>query len=152
MKMLFAAAAATLVAAPAFAQESPKALQEAFAAAVNAEDADALAALYAADAISYDVSGDVYQGRDAIAAGWKAFFDAYDDFSITLDQQGEKSKGDFASAWGLWTLTATPAEGGDPVVMKGRFTDVSIKTKDGWKYVNDHASMAPAADAESDAQ
>jgi hypothetical protein len=32
--------------------------------------------------------------------------------------------------------------------MTGRFMDISVKTKDGWRYKADHASMtAPAGEA-----
>lgn len=142
----FAAAALALLAAPASAQESPKALQDAFTAAILAEDADALAALYTEDADSYDPSGSVQKGRAEIAASWRAFFDAFDGFEAALDQKGEKAMKGAHAAWGLWTMSATPKDGGDRVVMKGRFLDVSVKTKEGWKYIVDHASMlAPPA-------
>lgn len=140
MKIFAAALALSFIAAPAFAQESAKALQDAFAAAVEAEDADALAALYTEDALSYGPGGDVSKGRAAIAASWTPFFSAYDDISVTLDQQGEVANKKNHAAWGIWSMTMKSAETGESVTMKGRFTDVSLKTKDGWKYVNDHAS------------
>lgn len=141
-----------LAAGPAFAQESPEALADAFAAAVIAEDADALAALYTEDADSYDPSGAVQKGRAEIAASWNQFFNAYDGFSATLDRKGEhKLDKKSHAAWGLWTMTATPVGGGDPVNFSGRYLDVSVKTKDGWKYIVDHASMlAPAPEAKSE--
>ena len=44
-------------------------------------------------------------------------------------------------------MSATPVGGGEPEAWMGRFTDVSEKTRDGWLYVVDHASMiAPPAD------
>ena len=144
----FFAAAAALFAVPAAAQESPKALQDAFAAAVVAEDADALAALYTEDAESYDPGGSIQTGRAEIAANWRAFFDAFDGFEASLDQKGEHAMKKSHAAWGLWTMSATPKGGSERVVMRGRFLDVSVKTKDGWKYIVDHASMlAPPADA-----
>jgi uncharacterized protein (TIGR02246 family) len=141
-----AVAALAVLAAPAAAQESPKALQEAFVAAVVAEDAKALAALYTDDADSYDPGGSIQKGRTEIAANWQAFFDGFDNFEASLDQKGQRKMKDAHAAWGLWTMSATPREGGDRVVMKGRFLDLSVKTKDGWKYLVDHASMlAPEA-------
>jgi uncharacterized protein (TIGR02246 family) len=142
-----AASAAIFIALPAAAQESPKALQEAFAAAVVAEDAAALGALYTDDAISYGPGGDISVGPEAISASWAPFFDGYDGFSVTLDQQGETAIDKKAhAAWGLWSMTATPVDGGEPMTWTGRFTDVSVKTDKGWKYRNDHAS--PTAPAE----
>jgi uncharacterized protein (TIGR02246 family) len=153
MKYVLACALA-LAAAPAFAQESPEALADAFAAAVVAEDADALAALYTEDADSYDPSGAVQKGRVEIAATWKQFFDAYDGFTASLDRKGEHAADKKShAAWGLWTMSATPVGGGDAVTWNGRYLDVSVKTKDGWKYIVDHASMlapAPAADVKAE--
>lgn len=148
MNKLFAAAAlAALTVSPAFAQKTPKALQEAFSAAVVAEDASALAALYAADAVSYGPDGTTAVGRDEIAASWAPFFDSYDGFAIELKQAGERAVGETHAAWGTFTMSATPVGGGEPEVWMGRFTDVSEKTRDGWLYVVDHASMvAPPAD------
>lgn len=132
--------------APAFAQESPKALQDAFAAAVVAEDAEALAALYTEDADSYDPSGAVQKGRAEIAATWQAFFDAYDGFSASLMQRGEhQMSASSHAAWGVWTMAATAPGATEETVWNGRFLDVSVKTPEGWRYIVDHASMlAPA--------
>ena len=141
--------ACACAAAPALAQESPKALQDAFVAAVVAEDAGALAALYTEDADSYDPSGAVQKGRNEIAATWQAFFDVYDGFSAALMQKGEHalSKSSHA-AWGLWTMAAMPTGGGEETVWNGRFLDVSVKTPEGWRYIVDHASLlAPAPEA-----
>jgi uncharacterized protein (TIGR02246 family) len=155
MKYALAAALALGVSpafAPAFAQESADALADAFVAAVVAEDADALASLYTEDADSYDPSGSVQKGRAEIAATWKKFFDAYDGFSASLDRKGHHAPEKKShAAWGLWTMSATPTDGGDAVTWNGRYLDVSVKTKDGWKYIVDHASMlaptTPATDA-----
>jgi len=151
MKAISLALAASLVAAPALAQESAKALQDAFVAAVIAEDADALGALYTADALSYGPDGGVATGPEEIGASWAPFFDGFDGFTLALDQQGEMAIGKKAhAAWGLWTMSATNVETGEATTWKGRFTDVSVKTDGGWKYQNDHAS--PLATAEAGAE
>ncbi len=156
MKTITLAFAATLVATPAFAQDSAKALQEAFVAAVVSEDADALAALYTPDATSYGPEGDVSVGTAAIAASWAPFFDAFDGFSVTLNQTGEMDMGDAHAAWGLWKMSATAVDGGETTYWEGRFTDVSVATAEGWKYIIDHASPLAALDedeaGEEDAQ
>lgn len=142
-RFIAAACVAVVAVAPAAAQESAKALQDAFVAAVVAEDADALAALYTEDADSYPPDGTFARGRAAIAASWAAFFGAYDGFTLTLEPQGDRALGENAvAAWGLWTMSATPVEGGEPVVWRGRYSDVSIKTAEGWRYFIDHASMS----------
>lgn len=135
-----------LAAAPAAAQETPDALANAFVAAVVAENADGLAALYTDDADSYDPSGYVQKGRNEIAASWQLFFDAYDNFSASLNKKGEYAPDDKShAAWGLWTMSATPSGGGDEVVWNGRYLDLSVKTSEGWRYRVDHASMMAAA-------
>ena len=145
MKTITLAFAASLFAAPALAQESAKALQDAFAAAIVAEDAEALGALYTDDALSYGPDGGVATGPEEIGASWAPFFDGFDGFSVTLDQQGEMAIGKKShAAWGLWTMSATNVETGEATTWKGRFTDVSVKTDAGWKYQNDHASALAA--------
>lgn len=145
----FVMLALACAAPPAFAQESPKALQDAFVAAIVAEDAEALANLYTEDADSYDPSGAVQKGRLEIAATWQSFFDGYDGFSASLTQKGEHalSKSSHA-AWGLWTMAATAPGAAEETMWNGRFLDVSVKTPEGWRYIVDHASMlAPAPEA-----
>ncbi|HBK92325.1 MAG TPA: hypothetical protein DDZ68_11700 [Parvularcula sp.] len=136
-------------ATPALAQESPNALADAFVAAIVAEDAEALAALYTEDADSYDPSGAVQKGRLEIAAAWQPFFDAYDGFSAALNRKGEHALSKTShAAWGLWTMAATAPGAAEETVWNGRFLDVSVKTPDGWRYVVDHASMlAPGPEA-----
>ena len=151
MKLFLAAAgAAALFATSAAAQDSAEELANAFSAAVMAEDADALAALYTEDADSFGPDGGVAHGRAEIAASWAPMFEAFDDITITLDAKGDKALGkDAHAAWGLWTMTMTPAGGGEPVTMSGRYSDNSVKTKEGWRYFIDHASAiaAPAEEA-----
>lgn len=146
MRILFiAAGAAALSAMPAAAQDSADALADAFVAAVVAEDAEALAALYTEDADSYGPDGGVTHGRAEIAASWSPLFEAYDDFEVTLDKKGERAFGkDSHAAWGLWAMTMTPVAGGERETMTGRYSDVSIKTRDGWRYIVDHASPLAA--------
>lgn len=140
----FAFAAPAL--APALAQDSPDALAEAFCAAVIAEDAAALGALYTEDAVSYGPGGGpAAMGPEAIAASWGPFFDGFDNPTCTLERAGEVKEKKSHTAWGLWSMTATPAGGGEPVVFAGRFMDVSVKTKEGWRYRADHASSSAPA-------
>ena len=144
----FAFAAAALLASPALAQESPEALEEAFVAAIAAEDTAALADLYTEDAVSFSPDGGVAAGKDAITAAWAPFFAGFDNIAMTLNQQGEIAEKKSRAVWGLWTMTATSAETGEAMSFSGRYTDVAVKTKAGWKYRNDHASpiAMPAAE------
>ena len=64
---------------------SPSEVLRALAAAVQRRDADALAALYAEDAVLYHplTPGGV-RGRDAIAASEQGLFDAFSDVEVEL--------------------------------------------------------------------
>lgn len=120
---------------------TPDALGTAFCAAVIAEDTDALATLYTEDADSYGPGGDVVKGRAAIVASWAPFFDGFDNLTCALNEAGSINNDDNATTWGTWEMVGTPADGGEPVVMKGRYMDAMIKTDMGWQYTADHASM-----------
>ncbi len=132
---------------PAHAQSTPNELAKAFENAVIAEDKAAIAKLYTPDAVSYDPGGQVRRGPKEIADSWTDFFDGFEGFTVTLTEHGSRLQGDTNSAWGLWTMSATPVAGGDAVTWNGRYMDVSVKTDDGWRYVADHASMAADPEA-----
>lgn len=144
---LAGAIAAALASAPAHAADSPDALMAAFSAAVEAQDADALGALYVEDAVSFGPGGGTSIGPAEIAAGWVDFFSGFDDFSVSLESLGTHDSGDAHAAWGYWTMSAIPVDGDERVTWQGRYTDVSVKTEAGWRYIADHASMR--ADASS---
>ena len=147
MKYLFAGAAAALtimVPAGAHAQDTPEALQAAFVAAVEAEDATALGNLFTEDADSYSPGTHHVRGRAAVAADWQGFFDAFDAISLTLDMHGSAGLGDSHAAWGEWTMSQTPAGGGDAFTLTGRFMDIQSRIDGRWYYRADHASVSPA--------
>jgi len=54
--------------------------------AANAQDADALAALYAEDAVVESPLGGTHQGRAAIRDVYDVFFDAFSDATLTTDE------------------------------------------------------------------
>jgi len=130
-----------LFVSPVFANESPQALQDAFVAAMEANDAAALAACYTADAVSYPIDAMADTGSEHVLASWQSFFETYKVSHLGLSVGGREVMGDVSVAWGLFTLTAMPRAGGEEVVMKGRYTDVSKNIDGKWLYVFDHASM-----------
>jgi uncharacterized protein (TIGR02246 family) len=132
---------ALLATAPALAFESPEALQEAFMAALRAEDADGIAACYAEDADNFTLGKMKGIGPDSARASWGAFFEQFDVISAELTEDRLVREGDLAAAWGLFVVVATPAEGGEPVTLKGRYTDVARPVEGRWLYIADHASM-----------
>lgn len=141
MKVLRTVLAFIVCTSPALAFDSPKALQDAFLAALHAEDADSIAACYTADAMNFTPDMLVGYGPDAARQSWGGFFEAFDIVSVELSEKHMVESGDLAAAWGLYTMTVTPAAGGEPIVMQGRYMDVSRRIDGKWLYVADHASV-----------
>lgn len=129
---------------PSIANESPQALQDAFIAAVKANDADAVAACYTNEATNYGIGVMIEKGKDAIRKSWQDFFSANKVLDIALLDGHMEILGEAAVAWGLFRMSIAPVGGGEPVEMRGRYTDVSKKVAGQWLYVFDHASV-PAA-------
>ncbi len=128
-----------------FANESPQALQDAFMAALKANDVQGLAACYTSDAVNFPVGTLVGSGPESVIESWSSFFAAYTIVDASLSDTHMEIHGDTAVAWGLFTIMAEPAEGGDAVEMKGRYMDVAMNINGTWLYVADHASMPPRA-------
>ena len=123
----------------------PEQLQIAFVQAVEAENLEALGACYAADATSYPIDGMRVTGREAIRNSWAPLLENFDVTELAVTEGQHTIVGDTAVAWGLFKMTFVAKAGGDPIIMEGRFTDVSKKIGDKWLYVFDHVSvpMAP---------
>ena len=124
-----------------FANESPQALQDAFMAALEANDVQGLADCYAGDAVNFPVGMLVGSGPESVIESWSSFFAAYKVVDASLSDTHLEIHDDTAVAWGLFTIMAEPAEGGDVVEMKGRYMDVARNMDGIWLYVADHASM-----------
>ena len=127
--------------------DSPQALQDGFMGAFRANDAEGMAACYTADATNYPPEAMSGTGPDAVRASWGEFFKQYRVMGVELSNKHMEVSGDLAAAWGLFTITAEPVGGGEPVVMAGRYTDVSRNIGGSWLYVADHASMPLPAPA-----
>jgi len=125
----------------AFANDSPEALQDAFMTALRANDVDGLAACYSADATNFAVDSMVGIGPDAVRESWAGFFANYKILDASLSETHLETFGDMAAAWGLFTIMAVAAEGGEPVEMNGRYMDVAKNFDGKWLYIADHASM-----------
>lgn len=125
----------------ALAFDTPQALQDAFMAALRAGDADAVAACYTADAVTFTPDRMIGFGPDAARESWGAFFQQHRVLSAELSEQHMTESGDLAAAWGLYTITAQPVGGGDPLVMQGRYLDVARNFDGRWLYIADHASV-----------
>jgi uncharacterized protein (TIGR02246 family) len=124
-----------------FANEGPQALQDAFMAALRANDVQGLADCYTSNAVNFPVGALVGTGPESVIESWSGFFAAYKVVDARLSDTHMEIHGDTAVAWGLFTIMAEPAEGGDAIEMKGRYMDVARNMDGTWLYVADHASM-----------
>ncbi len=125
----------------AHAFDSPEALQDGFLKAMRANNADDMAACYTVEATNFGLSAMVGTGPDAVRADWIEFFKNYTLTSVEITDKHRETSGDLSVAWGLFTITATPVGGGEPMVMAGRYTDASRNFDGNWLYVVDHASV-----------
>ena len=99
--------------------------------AMNAKDADAIAALYTENARVMPPNGKAKTGRDAVRAEFGAMIDA--GLTVELNSIETKSGGDVAYNVGTYVLTA-----GDTVVDEGKFIETWNRVADGeWLMAND---------------
>ena len=64
----------------------PAAVAKAFVRAINRQDPDALSALMSADHLFTDSLGNAVQGRDAMRAGWAAYFRMVPDYTLAFEE------------------------------------------------------------------
>lgn len=100
--------------------DSPQALQAGFMAALRANDIEGLVMCYTADATNFAIDSMSGTGPESVRASWGGFFEAFTVTAAELTDEHLEVSGDLAAAWGLFTITAVPAGGGDAVVIKGR--------------------------------
>jgi ketosteroid isomerase-like protein len=140
--MTYTVAMAMFVAAGAVsAEDGINEIGEAFVKAMKAGDLDAVAALYAPDAVSYPPDQMLAQGREAIRDSWGGLLNAFDVSEIVISNAHHETRGDFSTAWGQFKMVLVPKGGGEPVVMEGRFADAAELVDGEWQYVMDHASV-----------
>ncbi len=125
------AVALTLIAHPALAQVAqPLDAVDVFVAATAAGDADAIAALYAPNALLLAPGAPVIGGREAIRAihqrnaGLGESTIAFDDVKIDAGQNQ-------AIVLWSWTSTVKPPSG-DAVVQRGRSMVYFVRAEAGW--------------------
>lgn len=126
------------------ADEPAPSAGECFSAAMESNDADAVAACYAEDAIIWFPGGTMARGRTAIRDGFAHFLGEVEVKDFEMSPIGHEEMGDTRVAWGTYAIRmaskATKAES----QQRGRFTDVQKKIDGRWLYVVDHPSDDPA--------
>ena len=109
-----------------------RSLGDGYAQAVLAADADAIAALYATDAIEMPPHLPATQGRDAIRTRYEAIFGPpmqFTAFTITpIEIDGIDG---LAFDRGTWSMTATAEGMPEPIVDTGKYVMVLRRQEDG---------------------
>ena len=124
----------------ATAQESPEQLAKDYVAAVAAKDLEAVKAVYTKKVDSFLSEGGIATSQEAIAVAWEKLFRAYDNIQMYTREAGSFGNENMRTSWGNWGMTAININNKKSVEWKGTYMDLSIKTKDGWKY---RADLAP---------
>lgn len=130
-----------LFAIPVFAADGPNTVEEAFTKAFLANDLQGVLALYAPNATLFPPDAFEAEGTTAIHDSYAGMMNQFTIQAFSLSDAHHETQGDISVGWGEWSLTMVPKAGGDPVTMKGRFTDVSKKINGKWLYIADHASL-----------
>jgi len=142
---------------PTFAQQAkipdPKVreqyveLAKKFDDAWNSNDAAAMTALYADDAIIVSDTGPI-QGREAISKHFADLFQnvRFSDHVVTVDAYSPHIMGTGNEIWwnGKWATT-TQVKGGDLVRVSGHWGMVSVREGDTWKCKMETWNVTPAA-------
>ncbi len=114
------------------ATEAFDALVEAWDVAQNANDVDALMAIYGADAAAMPPEIPEVAGADALRGLWTEFLVGTQDNDNVL--QGFRVSGDLAVIWGNYTTAA--AEGEDGGTVTGKWMGLLERGADGsWKLL-----------------
>ena len=132
------------LASTVFAQDTPKDADAAWMKAMKANDLSAVVALYAPDAVMWFPEAPEARGTEAIRKTYGGYFDAYKVADVALTNVVHQTSGDLDANWGNYMFDLRPKKGGDPVVLRGRFTAVMKKIGGKWLLVADHASPTPA--------
>lgn len=114
--------------------------------AVESGDLQAIAAMYGPDTVMYGIDSMQAMGSRIISAGYASMFEA-NKVMVSIAEPHYIAAGGFVHSWGRFELRLTPRQGGVPMFVKGRFSDIAQKQNGRWRYVMDHASVPYAAPA-----
>ncbi len=147
MKIRFLAGALVLsalgFATAALAADGPEALDAAWVKAMKAQDARAVAALYASDAVLWLPNTPEARGTKAISDAYAGLLGAYTVTDVSLTDGHYETVQNVGVASGHFMMTLQPKAGGVAVIMGGRYSSVAKKVDGQWRYVVDHASVEP---------
>jgi uncharacterized protein (TIGR02246 family) len=129
-----------LAASAAAAQPGAQGVDEAWVAAIKANDLERVVALYADDAVMYPPDEKEARGKAAIRANYQGLLKANTVTDARILETHGKTAGDFSSSWGRGELTLAPKAGGPATAFEVRFTAIAVKRAGKWLYLVDHAS------------
>jgi uncharacterized protein (TIGR02246 family) len=141
-----------IIAASAMADDGMNEIGEAFVKAFKAGDLDGVAALYAPDSVSFPPDAMMANGQQEIRDSWGGLLNNFDVEDVIITNARHLTSGDLSTAWGNFKMILIPKQGGEKVILEGRFSDVAERVDGKWLYVNDHASVPlppPSSEPES---
>lgn len=127
----------------ALAADGPEALDAAWVKAMKAQDAKAVAALYAPDAVLWLPNAPEARGAKAIQDAYAGLLGTYTVTDVSLTDGHYETVQNIGVASGHFMMTLTPKAGGVQTIMGGRYSSVAKKVDGQWHYVVDHASVEP---------
>jgi uncharacterized protein (TIGR02246 family) len=107
-----------------------------FEAAMQSDDAETIAQLYAEDARILPPGKEIIQGRDAIKAFWTEDLKGVTD--VTLTVVDTKQLGDSVREIGQFTVKTA---GDNPQELTGKFVTIWRKVGDNWQITDDIWNM-----------
>jgi ketosteroid isomerase-like protein len=128
--------------------EGARAVDEAWLAAVRANDLDAVMDCYAADAVMWLPDAPEARGHNAIREAYAAFFEANTITEATFANAQYETSGGLSAGWGEFTLSLTVKSDGTLTALTGRFSVIAKRQGGKWVYVVDHASSHSAEEQE----
>jgi len=132
-----------LAAAPASAQvAAPLDAVDVFVRATAAGDAEAIASLYAPNAILLAPGAPVFAGRDTIRSIQQRNAAAGQSSMVFDDVKMDAGENQAVVLWS-WTTTIKPASGGDTIVQRGRSMVYFVRAPEGWFISVDMFQAAP---------
>jgi ketosteroid isomerase-like protein len=140
--LVLAVAAGNAAAAPAPAvQNGISESTRAWMASVESGDMATVTRMHPAAMTGFPMTDNQADGQ-AMTEAYRAMFAKYRAHATVEDGHYLRS-GDLLMSWGRFSLELKPRDGGETMVLKGRYSDIAHKTPTGWHYLLDHASVLP---------
>jgi uncharacterized protein (TIGR02246 family) len=107
-----------------------------FAAALNAKDAKAAAALYTADAVLIPPGEPLVRGREAIEEYWRGAIESGGVRDVSVETMDALSSGSLGYETGSFVLTVNGPDG-EAVIDRGRYIELLRREPDG-RWLSTH--------------